>query len=137
MRVQIIVLANVSHHFLGAQTKACLKMPLAHARLAELNKHQTIKSYRCLLIHDLQVRGSKSLGCLACHEEVSRFCTRGESDKSLHADNKACKPGSILVLKPRADSSKVQNKGIKGPTKRTYRPNFFCGSAYTLYWQTT
>ena len=36
-----------------------------------------------------------------------------------HTGEKARK-GSILALKARADVTKVQNKGIGGPTKRTH-----------------
>ena len=44
--------------------------------------------------------------------------TRGESED--HTSEKACKKGSTLALKPRADVTRGPKQGISGPTKRTY-----------------
>ena len=41
------------------------------------------------------------------------------NSKPSLSGEKACK-GSTLALKPRVDVTKVQNKGISGPTQRTY-----------------
>ena len=49
---------------------------------------------------------------------VSRCCTIGESED--HSSKSACK-GSTLALKLRAaDITRSPNRGISGPTKRTY-----------------
>ena len=72
--------------------------------------------HQCLWIC-LQVCGSKRLGCHADLCTVSWHYTRGESwDYTSEKSNK----GSTLVWTPKQTSPEVQNRGISGPTKRTY-----------------
>ena len=75
------------------------------------------KPLQCLWTHR-QVCGSKRHCCHADLHTVSTCHPRGESED--HTDEKACKNGSTLGLNPGQISPKVQNRGISGPTKRTY-----------------
>ena len=75
------------------------------------------KPPQCLWTHR-QVCGSKRHCCHADLHTVSRCHTRGEFEN--HPDEKACKNESTLGLNLGQISPKVQNRGISGPTKRTY-----------------
>ena len=50
---------------------------------------------------------TKRLSCHAGYQEVSKCCTRGESEESIE-----CRPGSTQVMDPKY-------RDISGPTKRT------------------
>ena len=67
---------------------------------------------QCLLTC-LQVCGSKRLGCHADLYTVSRCHTRGESEDYISEE--ACKKGSILALKPRADITRSRKQGYQWP----------------------
>ena len=54
----------------------------------------------------LQACGSKRFGCHADLYTVSRCYTRDESED--HTDEKACKKGSTLLLKPRTNTNRSQ-----------------------------
>ena len=60
----------------------------------------------------------KKLGCHADLYTVSRCRTRGESDN--HTSGKARKRDPPWLCNPGQTSPEVQNRGISGPTKRTY-----------------
>ena len=80
------------------------------------------------------VREPKRLGCNAGHLEVSRCCTSGESDESS-----ACRWWSLQardrpwIWNPEQISLKVQNRGISGPTKRTFISIFWRFSNSNCY----
>ena len=68
------------------------------------------------------VRGTKRLGCHAAHKEVSRCCTRAESEKSI-----ACRRQTVQVRDPSwtwnpgQRSPEVYNRNISGCTKTENR----------------
>ena len=76
--------------------------------------------HQCLQTH-LQVRGSKRLSCHADFYTVSRCHTRGQSQEFI-----ACRQQSTQVRdppwlwNPGETLPEVQNRGISGPTKRSY-----------------
>ena len=75
--------------------------------------------HQCLWTH-LQVCESKRLGCHADLYTVSRCHTRGESED--HTSGKACKKGSILALKPRADITRSPKQGYRWPHEKDLHP---------------
>ena len=79
-----------------------------------------ISKSQCFLSHHkpscLHVCGSKRSSCHADPYTVSRCCTRGESEDHT-SERKHTR--STLALKTRTDITRVQNRCISGPTKRT------------------
>ena len=62
----------------------------------------------------------KRLSCHAGHQDVSKCCTRGESEESIASRSGRTHVGDLLLLwKPRQTSPEGQNSYINGPTKRT------------------
>ena len=60
----------------------------------------------------------KGLAVKLTSNAVSRCLTRGESED--YTSEKACKNGSTLALKPRAEFSRSPKTGVSSPTKETY-----------------
>ena len=78
-----------------------------------LNLHQCLQT--CLWVH-----GLKRLSCHADLYTVSRCCNRGESED--HTSEKACKKGSTLALKPRADVTRSPKQGYRWPHEKELGP---------------
>ena len=66
----------------------------------------------------------RRLSCHAGCQEVSRCCTRGESQGMCNVTHmprlSLNKAEPTLALNPEETSPEVQNRGISGPTKRTH-----------------
>ena len=74
------------------------------------------ESDQCLWTHDLQqVDELKRCNRHAGHQEVSRCCTRGESEDHR---GKHTSEGSTLALKPRADVTRSPKPGYQWPHKK-------------------
>ena len=54
--------------------------------------------------------GSKRLSCHACHEKVSRCCTRGEAGRSLHTQARLWNLGQASPRVQNRDTSYLQKK---------------------------
>ena len=71
---------------------------------------------------------------LAGRQEVDRCRTRRESEESVVRRQESMQAReSTVALKPRADATKVQNRGISGPIKKDSCPTKFFKKSFTHY----
>ena len=67
----------------------------------------------------VNAKNIKMFCCHTGHQEVSRFCTRGESEKSNDCKRKHTSKGSTLALIPRADVTTSPKQGYQWLHKKT------------------
>ena len=106
-----------------------------------------LAQHRFASTNDWKQLGKKGLGCHADHQEISRSCTRGESEESIEIRQWSTQVrGSTWIMKSRANVTRSQNRGTSAlppPTNDWCPPpeknfNTICRwwlcSVLKLYW---